>query len=160
MADEKGEKAGAGPGAGKKRPGYYFSDEMIQVVKDHAARGGLSESAAAEDLIARGATAAAAQGAGEHAVPAIAEAVGRTMEELLRAVVAQPFGAELAAIRTEATVARLEGFAHIANDYGATVAERIEAAAEERARAASASDALARLNMRVVNEQIAAEQVA
>jgi len=40
------------------------------------------------------------------------------------------------------------------------VAERIEAAAEERARAASASDALARLNMRVVNEQIAAEQVA
>ncbi len=53
MADEKGEKAGAA--AGKKRPGYYFSDEMIQAVKDHAARGGLSESAAAEDLIARGA---------------------------------------------------------------------------------------------------------
>ena len=95
MADEKGEKAGAA--AGKKRPGYYFSDEMIQVVKDHAARGGLSESAAAEDLIARGAAAAAAQGAGAQAVPAIAAAVGRTVEELLRAVVVQPFGAELAA---------------------------------------------------------------
>ncbi len=160
MADEKGEKAGGGAGAGKKRPGYYFSEEMIQVVKDHAARGGLSESAAAEDLIARGAVAASAQSAGAQAVPAIAAAVGRTVEELLRAVVVQPFGAELAAIRHEATVARLEGFAHLGNDYGPDVAERIEAAAEERAKAARAAGEVARLHIRVLNEQMAAEQVA
>jgi len=153
LADEKGEKVGAG--AGKKRPGYYFSDEMIQVVKDHAARGGLSESAAAEDLIARGAVAAAAQSAGTLAVPAIEEAVGRKVEELLRAVVVQPFGAELAAIRHEATVARLEGFAHLGNDYGPEVAERIEAAAEERATAAHASGERARLTIRVTEEQVA-----
>jgi len=54
-------------------------------------------------------------------------------------------------------VARLEGFAHLANDYGPEEAERIEAAAEERARAAPASEALARLNRRVVTE---IEQVA
>ncbi len=153
MAEEKGEKVGAG--AGKKRPGYYISDEVIQVVKDHAARGGLSESAAAEDLIARGAVAAAAQAAGEQAVPAIAAAVGRTVEELLRAVVVQPFGTELAAIHHEATLARLEGFAHLGNDYGPEVAERIEAAAEERARAARAAGAVARLNIRVAEEQVA-----
>ncbi len=153
MADEKGEKVGVG--AGKKRPGYYFSDEMIQVVKDHAARGGLSESAAAEDLIARGAVAAAAQAAGAQAVPAIAAAVGRTVEELLRAVVVQPVTAELTAIHHEATLARLEGFAHLGNDYGPEVAERIEAAAEERARAARASGEIARLTMRVTEEQVA-----
>ncbi len=155
MADEKGEKAGAGAGAGKKRPGYYFSDEMIQAVKDHAARGGLSESAAAEDLIARGAAAASARAAGAQAVPAIAAAVGRTVEEVLRAVVVRPFGAELAAIRHEATVGRLEGFAHLGNDYGPEVAERIEAAAEERARAARAAGEVARLHIRVAAEQVA-----
>ncbi len=157
MADEKGEKAGtgAGAGAGKKRPGYYFSDEMIQAVKDHAARGGLSESAAAEDLIARGVAAAATQAVGAQAVPAIAAAVGRTVEELLRTVVVQPFGAELAAIHHEATLARLEGFAHLGNDYGPDVAERIEAAAEERAAAARAAGERARLTIRVAAEQVA-----
>ena len=54
-------------------------------------------------------------------------------------------------------MARLEGFAHLANDYGPEVAERVEAAAEERARTARTSETLARLNRRVVNEQ---EQVA
>ncbi len=157
MADEKGEKAGtgAGAGAGKKRPGYYFSDEMIQAVKDHATRGSLSESAAAEDLIARGAVAASAQAAGAPAVPAITAAVGRTVEELLRALVVQPFGAELAAIHHEATLARLEGFAHIYNDYGAEVAERLEAAAEERATAGRAAGEVARLYRRVTEEQVA-----
>ena len=77
------------------------------------------------------------------------------MEELLRAVVVQPFGAELAAIRREATVARLEGFAHIYNDYGAEVAERLEAAAEERATAARAAGEVARLYRRVTEEQVA-----
>ncbi len=153
MADEKGEKTGAG--AGKKRPGYYFSDEMIQVVKDHAARGGLSESAAAEDLIARGAVAASAQSAGTLAVPAIEEAVARTVEELLRAVVVGPLRAELAAIHHEATVARLEGYAHIYNDYGAAVAEQLEAVAEERATAARAAGERARLHRRVTEDQVA-----
>jgi hypothetical protein len=153
MADEKGEKVGAG--AGKKRPGYYISDEMIQVVKDHAARGGLSESAAAEDLLQRGAVAASAQSTGAQAVPAIAAAVGRTVEEVLRAVVVQPFGAELAAIHHEATLARLEGFAHLGNDYGPDMAERIEAAAEERAKAARAAGEVARLTIRVTEEQVA-----
>jgi len=37
------------------------------------------------------------------------------------------------------------------------VAERIEAAAEERATAARASGEVTRLNMRVVNAQVAAE---
>jgi len=147
MADEKGEKAGAG----KKRPGYYFSDETIGMVKDHAARGGLSESAAAEDLIARGAAAAAGD-VGAQAAPAIAAAVGRTVEEVLRAVVVHPFGAELAAIRHEATVARLEGFAHIANDYGLAVAERLEAAVEERARAARAADEVPHLNVALIDQ--------
>jgi len=81
--------------------------------------------------------------------------VGRTVEELLRAVVVQPFGAELAAIRHEATLARLEGFAHLGNDYGPDVAERIEAAAEERATAARASGEIARLTIRVAEEQVA-----
>ncbi len=151
MADEKGEKAGASAGLGKKRPGYYFSDETIGVVKDYAARGGLSESVAAEDLITRGAAAAAAGGVGAQAVPAIAAAVGRTVEEVLRAVVVHPFGAELAAIRHEATVGRLEGFAHIANDYGLAVAERLEAAAEERARAARAADEVPHLNVALID---------
>ncbi len=148
MAEEKNEK---------KRTGYYLADETVQTVAEHAKRAGLSVSAAADDLIQRGAVAAAAQGVGEQAVPAIAAAVGRTVEEVLRAVVVQPFGAELAAIRTEATVARLEGYAHLANDYGPEVAERIEAAAEERARSARTSEGLARLNRRVVTDQ---EQVA
>jgi hypothetical protein len=151
MADEKNEK---------KRTGYYLADETVQAVAEHAKRAGLSVSAAADDLIQRGAGAAAAQSAGAPAVPAIAAAVGRTVEDLLRAVVMHPFGAELAAIRHEATLARLEGFAHIANDYGPEVAERLEAAAEERAHAARAAGEVARLHIRVLNEQMAAEQVA
>jgi len=146
MADEKNEK---------KRTGYYLADETVQAVAEHAKRAGLSVSAAADDLIQRGAAVAAAQGAGAQAAPAIAEAVGRTVEEVLRAVVVQPFGAELAAIHHEATVGRLEGFAHLGNDYGPEVAERIEAAAEERARAARAAGEVARLHIRVAAEQVA-----
>ncbi len=148
MADEKNEK---------KRTGYYLADETVQAVAEHAKRAGVSVSAAADDLIQRGASAVAAQSASAPAVPAIAAAVGRTVEELLRAVVVGPLRAELAAIHHEATVARLEGFAHIGDDYGPEVAERIEAAAEERATAARASGEVARLNMRVVNAQVAAE---
>jgi len=143
MADEKNEK---------KRTGYYLADETVQAVAEHAKRASVSVSAAADDLIQRGAGAVAAQGAGAHAVPAIAAAVGRTVEELLRAVVVQPFGAELAMIRHEATVARLEGFAHIANDYGPTVAERLEAAVEERAQAARAAGEVPHLNMALIDQ--------
>ncbi len=146
MADEKNEK---------RRTGYYLADETVQAVAEHAKRAGVSVSAAADDLIQRGAAAASTQAVGEQAVPAIAAAVGRTVEELLRAVVVQPFGAELAAIRHEATLARLEGFAHIYNDYGAEVAERLEAAAEERATAARAAGEVARLYRRVTEEQVA-----
>ncbi len=146
MADEKNEK---------KRTGYYLADETVQAVAEHAKRAGVSVSAAADDLIQRGAAAASTQAVGEQAVPAIAAAVGRTVEELLRAVVVQPFGAELAAIRHEATVARLEGFAHLCNDYGPAIAEQLEAAAEERATAARAAGERARLTMRVVDEQVA-----
>ncbi len=146
MADEKNEK---------KRTGYYLADETVQAVAEHAKRAGVSVSAAADDLIQRGAVAASTQAVGEQAVPAIAAAVGRTVEELLRAVVVQPFGAELAAIRHEATVARLEGFAHLCNDYGPAIAEQLEAAAEERAAAARAAGERARLTMRVVDEQVA-----
>ncbi len=146
MADEKNEK---------KRTGYYLADETVQAVAEHARRASLSVSAAADDLIQRGAAVAAAQGAGAHAVPALVEAVGRTMEELLRALVVHPFAAELAAIHHEATVARLEGFAHICNDYGPAVGEQLEAAAEERATAARAAGERARLNMRVTAEQVA-----
>ena len=146
MADEKNEK---------KRTGYYLTDETVQAVAEHAKRAGVSVSAAADDLIQRGAAAASTQAVGEQAVPAITAAVGRTVEELLRTVVVQPFGAELAAIRREATVARLEGYAHIYNDYGAEVAERLEAAAEERATAARAAGEVARLHIRVAAEQVA-----
>ncbi len=141
----------------KKRTGYYLADETVQAVAEHAKRAGVSVSAAADELIQRGAGAVAAQSASAPAVPAIAAAVGRTVEEVLRAVVVGPLRAELAAIHHEATVARLEGFAHIGDDYGPEVAERIEAAAEERATAARASGEVARLNMRVVNAQVAAE---
>jgi len=146
MADEKNEK---------KRTGYYLADETVQAVAEHAKRAGVSVSAAADDLIQRGAAAASTQAVGEQAVPAIAAAVGRAVEELLRVVVVQPFGAELAAIRHEATLARLEGFAHIYNDYGAEVAERLEAAAEERATAARTAGEVARLYRRVTEEQVA-----
>jgi len=146
MAEEKNEK---------KRTGYYLADETVQAVAEHAKRAGVSVSAAADDLIQRGAAAASTQAVGEQAVPAITAAVGRTVEELLRTVVVQPFGAELAAIRHEATVARLEGFAHLGNDYGPDVAERIEAAAEERATAARAAGEVARLHIRVAEEQVA-----
>jgi len=146
MADEKGEKT---------RTGYYLADETVQAVAEHAKRAGLSVSAAADDLIQRGAVATSAQSAGTLAVPAIEAVVGRKVEELLRAVVVQPFGAELAAIHHEATVARLEGFAHICNDYGPAVGEQLEAAAEERVTAARAAGERARLNMRVTAEQVA-----
>ena len=146
MADEKNEK---------KRTGYYLADETVQAVAEHAKRAGLSVSAAADDLIQRGAGAAAAQHAGAPAVPAIAAAVGQTVEDLLRAVVVGPLRAELVAIHHEATVARLEGFAHISNDYGPEVAERLEAAAEERATAARASGERARLHQRVAEDQVA-----
>ncbi len=146
MADEKNEK---------KRTGYYLADETVQAVAEHAKRAGVSVSAAADDLIQRGAAAASTQAAGAQAVPAIAAAVGRTVEEVLRAVVVQPFGAHLAAIHHEVTVGRLEGFAHLGNDYGPEVAERIEAAAEERAHAARTSGEVARLHIRVAAEQVA-----
>ncbi len=143
MADEKNEK---------KRTGYYLTDETVQAVAEHAKRAGLSVSAAADELIQRGAGAVAAQSAGAQAVPAIAAAVGRTMEEVLRAIVVQPFGAELAAIRHEATMARLEGFAHIANDYGPEVAERLEAAVEERAQAARTAGEVPHLTMALIDQ--------
>ncbi len=146
MADEKNEK---------KRTGYYLADETVQAVAEHAKRAGLSVSAAADDLIQRGAGAAAAQSAGAPAVPAIAAAVGQTVEDLLRAVVVGPLRAELAAIHHEATVARLEGYAHIYNDYGAAVAEQLEAVAEERATAARAAGERARLHRRVAEGQVA-----
>ena len=146
MADEKNEK---------KRTGYYLADETVQAVAEHAKRAGLSVSAAADDLIQRGAGAATAHNAGALAAPAIAEAVARTVEELLRAVVVGPLRAELAAIHHEATVARLEGYAHIYNDYGAAVAEQLEAVAEERATAAHAAGERARLHRRVAEEQVA-----
>ncbi len=117
----------------KKRTGYYLADETVQVV----------------------AGAAAAQSAGAPAVPAIAAAVGQTVEDLLRAVVVGPLRAELAAIHHEATVARLEGYAHIYNDYGAAVAEQLEAVAEERATAARAAGERARLHRRVAEDQVA-----
>jgi len=151
MADEKNEK---------KRTGYYLADETVQAVAEHAKRAGVSVSAAADDLIQRGAAAASTQAVGAQAVPAIAAAVGHTVEELLRALIVQPVTAELAAIHHEATVARLEGFAHLCNDYGPAIAEQLEAAAEERATAARAAGEVARLHMRVLNEQLAAEQVA
>jgi len=146
MADEKNEK---------KRTGYYLADETVQAVAEHAKRAGLSVSAAADDLIQRGAGAAAAHHAGALAVPAIEEAVARKVEELLRAVVVGPLRAELAAIHHEATVARLEGYAHIYNDYGAAVAEQLEAVAEERATAARAAGERARLHRRVAEDQVA-----
>jgi len=146
MADEKNEK---------KRTGYYLADETVQAVAEHAKRAGLSVSAAADDLIQRGAGAAAAHNAGALAAPAIEEAVARKVEELLRAVVVGPLRAELAAIHHEATVARLEGYAHIYNDYGTAVAEQLEAVAEERATAARAAGERARLHRRVAEDQVA-----
>lgn len=133
-----------------ERTSLYLQPEVKQALTDYVERTKAeSISAAANDLIGRGLVAAAAQSAGELAVPAIEEAVGRRVEELLRALVVQPLCGELAAIRTEATLARLEGFAHLGNDYGPEVAERIEGIAEERARAARASGELARLHVRV-----------
>jgi len=146
MADEKNEK---------KRTGYYLADETVQAVAEHAKRAGVSVSSAADDLIQRGAGAAAAHHAGALAAPAIEEAVARKVEELLRTVVVGPLREELAAIHHEATLARLEGYAHIYNDYGAEVAEQLEAVAEERATAARAAGERARLHRRVAADQVA-----
>ncbi len=141
-----------------ERTSLYLPAETKQALAAYQERTKAENmSAAADELIQRGLVAASAHNVGALAAPAIEEAVARKVEELLRALVVQPVRAELAAIRTEVTVARLEGYAHICNDYGTEVGERIEAAAEERARTAPASGTLARLNMRVVNEQ---EQVA
>jgi hypothetical protein len=141
-----------------ERTSLYLPAETKQALAEYQERTKAENmSAAADDLIQRGLVAASTHAVGALAAPAIEEAVARKVEELLRALVVGPLHEELAAIRTEATVARLEGFAHIANDYGTEVAERTEAAAEERARSAPASDALVRLNMRVVNQT---EQVA
>ena len=141
-----------------ERTSLYLPVETKQALAEYQERTKAENmSAAADDLIQRGLVAASTHTVGALAAPAIEEAVARKVEELLRALVAQPLTAALAAIRTEATVARLEGFAHLANDYGPEVAERIEAAAEERARSAPASDTLVRLNMRVVTQT---EQVA
>ncbi len=139
-----------------ERTSLYLPTETKQALAAYQERTKAENmSAAADDLIQRGLVAASAHNVGELAAPAIEEVVARKVEELLRALVVGPVTVALAAIRTEATVARLEGYAHICNDYGLEVAERIEAAAEERARTAPASDALVRLNMRVVNEQVA-----
>ena len=144
-----------------ERTSMYLQPEVKQALTEYVERTKAeSISAAANALIQRGLAALSAQDTGDVAAPAIAEATSRRVEELLRAVVVGPLRAELGAIHHEATLARLEGFAHLGNDYGPEVAERIEAAAEERATAARASGEVARLNMRVVNAQIAAEQVA
>ncbi len=139
-----------------ERTSLYLPAETKQALAEYQERTKAENmSAAADDLIQRGLVAASTHAVGALAAPAIEEAVARKVEELLRALVAQPLTAALAAIRTEATVARLEGFAHIYNDYGAEVAERLEAAAEERATAARAAGEVARLYRRVTEEQVA-----
>ncbi len=139
-----------------ERTSLYLPTETKQALAAYQERTKAENmSAAADDLIQRGLVAAAAQNAGALATPAIEEAVARKVEELLHALVVGPFHAELAAIHHEATLARLEGFAHLGNDYGPDVAERIEATAEERATAARAAGEVARLTMRVTEEQVA-----
>ncbi len=144
-----------------ERTSLYLPTETKQALTEYQERTKAENmSAAADDLIQRGLVAASAHNVGALAAPAIEEAVARTVEELLRALVVQPLTAALTAIHHEATVARLEGFAHICNDYGPAIAEQLEAAAEERATAARAAGEVARLHMRVLNEQLAAEPVA
>ena len=139
-----------------ERTSLYLPTETKQALAAYQERTKAENmSAAADDLIQRGLVAASARDVGALAAPAIEEAVARTMEELLRTIVVGPLREELAAIHREATLARLEGFAHLGNDYGPEVAERIEAAAEERATAARAAGAVARLHIRVAAEQVA-----
>ncbi len=136
-----------------ERTSMYLQPEVKQALTEYVERTKAeSISAAANELIQRGLTALSARDTGDVAVPAIAEAISRRVEEVLRALVVQPFGAELAAIHHEATLARLEGFAHIANDYGPPVAERLEAAVEERARAARAAGEVPHLNMALIDQ--------
>jgi len=139
-----------------ERTSLYLPTETKQALAAYQERTKAENmSAAADDLIQRGLVAASAHNVGALAAPAIEEAVARKVEELLHALVVGPFRAELAAIHHEATLAHLEGFAHISNDYGPEVAERLEAAAEERATAARASGEWARLHMRVAEGQVA-----
>jgi len=139
-----------------ERTSLYLPTETKQALAAYQERTKAENmSAAADDLIQRGLVAASAHNVGALAAPALEEAVARKVEELLRAVVMQPLRDELTAIHHEATLARLEGFAHLGNDYGPEVAERIEAAAEERATAARASGERARLTIRVTEEQVA-----
>ncbi len=136
-----------------ERTSMYLQPEVKQALTEYVERTKAeSISAAANELIQRGLGALSARDTGDVAAPAIAEAISQRVEELLRALVVQPFGAELAAIRTEATLARLEGFAHIANDYGPPVAERLEAAVEERATAARAAGEVPHLNMALIDQ--------
>jgi hypothetical protein len=136
-----------------ERTSMYLQPEVKQALTEYVERTKAeSISAAANDLIQRGLVALSARDTGDVAAPAIAEAISRRVEELLRALVVQPLHTELAAIHHEATLARLEGFAHIANDYGPPVAERLEAAVEERAQAARAAGEVPHLNMALIDQ--------
>ena len=84
-----------------ERTSMYLQPEVKQALTEYVERTKAeSISAAANDLIQRGLVALSAKDTGDVAAPAIAEAISRRVEDLLRTVVVGPLRAELAAIPT------------------------------------------------------------
>lgn len=127
----------------------YLSAETDAALRARADEEGISLTALGERALVFYLSCEAAGQVAQVAAPAIEDAVARRMDDLLRTLVMQPLSARLEALHQEIAVARLEGFAHLGNDYGPGEAQRIEAIAEERATAARKAGTMARLHVRV-----------
>ena len=147
----------------------YLQSETKQALIEYAERTKAeSMSAAADELIRAGVTAASAQSMGELAAPAIVDALGQRVADELKAAT-QPLHDEIVALRAavtaahdavkaghkEAALAHLEIFAYFSQDYGLEEAERIEGVAAQGAERAVVRGEVARLDLRVPEGQVA-----
>jgi len=126
------------------RANLYLQPDTLEAIKTVAAREGLTNSAAAEALLQRGLSAAAAEAVGMAALPAIEDGTRRAVADEL-AIALQPLREQLRAIYLEATMARLETYAALAYAYGPDEATHTEMAAQRQAEAARARGIVARL---------------
>jgi len=143
-----------------ERTSMYLQPEVKQALTEYVERTKAeSISAAANDLIGRGLAAVSAQSLDTLAVPAIEEALGRRIEEVLTAAL-HPLHEAIAAAHKEAALARLEGFAHLSNDYGLEHAHHIEGVAKAQAEAAFQRGELPRMVFDLMSETEATGRVA
>ena len=143
-----------------ERTAMYLHPEGKQALAEYVERTKAeSISAAANDLIGRGLAAVSTQGLDTLAVPAIEEALGRRVEEVLTAAL-RPLHEAIAAAHREAALARLEGFAHLSNDYGFEHAQHIEGVATVQAATAVQRGELPRMGLDLMGETEAQGRVA